>query len=367
MTGGFADRIAEAQKEMKQYDCDVLVVTNRENLIYFTGITQIECLAVVIPREGEACAIALWLDADYVRDKSGLTTYAYFFPRKTLGSTIVERIQKLGMADPKIGFERYFVDYAVYDALRSSFSERNFKGVGELFYKLRSVKDESEIEKLRKAGKAACAGMEAAIKAIRPGIRELDVLAEAEYAMLKAGSWGNSFRPQVVSGDRTILAHPTASDKVIESGEIVVVHLSATFEGYCSKMARTAAMGRIIPESIAVYELLLTALRAAESALRPGASSDDVDAAARKLVEEAGFGNAYLDTVGYGVGLRQSEFYPMIGKGRTERIETNMVVDLLLPTIYRKGIGGPRVTDVIRVGEKENELLTNYSRDLVII
>ena len=67
------------------------------------------------------------------------------------------------------------------------------------------------------------------------------------------------------------------------------------------------------------------------------------------------------------MGLRQSEFYPIIGRGRTEILEAGMVIDLLLPTIYRKGIGGPRITDVIHVGEMENEVLTRYPRDLVRI
>jgi Xaa-Pro aminopeptidase len=352
---------------MIEADCDVLVVTNRENLIYFTGVTQIECLSVLIPREGEACAIALWLDADYVREHSGLTTHAYFFPKKSLGGTIVECIKAFGFSEPRIGFERYFVDFAVYDAIRGAFPEKNFKGVGELFYRLRSVKEPHEVALMRRAGKAACQGMEAAMRAVRPGVAELEVLAEAEYAMLKAGSWGSSFRPQVVSGDRTLLAHPTASDKVIRSGEVVVVHLGATCEGYCSKMARTAAVGDIPKVQSAVHSLLVRALERAETAMRPGATADEVDAAAREVVEEAGYGKSYLETVGYGVGLRQSEFYPIIGRGRKEMIEAGMVIDLLLPTIYRKGIGGPRITDVIHVGEKENEALTSYSRNLVRI
>lgn len=363
----FADRIARAQSAMIQANCDTLVVTNRENLIYFTGVTQMECLAVLIPKDGEACAIALWLDADYIREQSGLHTHAYFFPRQSLGEKIVECIKAFGFREPAIGFERYFVDFAVYEALRSSFPEKNFKGVGELFYKLRSVKDPEEVAKIRSAAKATSKGMEAAMKTIRPNVTELDVLAEAEYAMLKAGSGGSSFRPQVVSGDRTILAHPTASHKVIKSGEVVVVHLGATYEGYCAKMARTASVGAIPDVQTNVHSLLIGALEQAETALRPGASSGEVDAAAREVIEKAGYGKSYLESVGYGVGLRQSEFYPIIGRGRTEIIEAGMVIDLLLPTIYRKGIGGPRVTDVIHVGQNENEVLTAYPRSLVEI
>lgn len=367
MAARYANRILKAQEAMRQAGLDVLVVTNRENLIYFTGLTQIECLAVLIPGEGEACAIALWLDAEYVRDYSGLRTSAYFFPRQSLGPMLVKQIDKFGFKEPCLGFERYFVDFAVYEALRGAFPEKSFRGASDLFYRLRSVKEPKEIESIRRAAHAACKGMAAAMEAIRPGVSELDILAEAEYAMLRAGSWGPSFRPQVVSGERALLAHPTASSKLVRTGEAVVVHLGATCEGYCAKMARTAALGDIPPGQAAVHELLKKALESAEDAMRPGATSGDVDAAARKVIEEAGFGNSYLESVGYGVGLRQSEFYPVIGRGRTEVIEAGMVVDLLLPTIYRKGIGGPRITDVIHVGEAENEVLTGYPRDLVRI
>ena len=169
MPARFAGRIAGAQRAMAQAGLDILVVTNRENLIYFTGVTQIECLALLIPKEGEACAVALWLDADYVREHSGLTTRAYFFPRQTLGPTICDYARSFGYTDPRIGFERYFVDFAVYDALRAAFCERNFVGAGDLFYRLRSVKEPEELDLIRRACDAVCKGMDAAMKVVRPG------------------------------------------------------------------------------------------------------------------------------------------------------------------------------------------------------
>lgn len=201
-------------------------------------------------------------------------------------------------------------------------------------------------------------------KKVQPGITELDVLAEAEYVMLKAGSSGSSFRPQVVSVERTLLTHPCASSKKINENEIVVIHLGATYEGYCAKMCRTVAVGKISHGQEHVYNVLAKAQESALTALKPGVTANEVDAAARSVVKEAGFEEYYLDVVGYGVGIRQSEFYPIIGKGRADIIEAGMVVDLLLPTIYRRDIGGPRITDVIYVGENSSEILTKYPRDL---
>ncbi|WP_109205442.1 M24 family metallopeptidase [Moorella sp. Hama-1] len=309
--------------------------------------------------------MTLWLDADYVERESGLTTYGYLFPRESLASKVVERIKAYGFKEPRIGFERYFVDFAVYDGLRQAFPEASFTGASDLFYRLRSIKEPAEVDLLRRAATVACQGMEAAVESVRPGVTELDILAEAEYAMLKAGSGGSSFRPQVVSGERALLTHPCASNKKIAAGEVVVIHLGATYEGYCAKMCRTVAVGEIPLEQERVYQVLLEAQGRAIAALRPGATAGEVDAAAREVVAKAGYGDSYLDLVGYGVGLRQSEFYPIIGKGREDVIEAGMVVDLLLPTIYRTGIGGPRVTDVIYVGEDKNEVLTEYPRELI--
>ncbi|MGA2991743.1 MAG: Xaa-Pro peptidase family protein [Candidatus Korobacteraceae bacterium] len=358
-------RIAKAQAMMPELGLDVLFVNNRENLIYFTGLTQMECLALLIPQQGEACAVTLWLDAAYVRRETGLATYGYEFPRETLVDKCIERFKAFGFERPRIGFERYFVAFGVYEGLRKQFAEESFAGAADLFYKIRAVKDEAEMRLMRRAGGIVSAGMDAAAKAVCAGVTELDVLAEAEYAMLKAGSDGSPFRPQVVSGKRALLTHPCASAKRIEAGEAVVIHLGAACEGYCSKMCRTVAVGEISPGQAQVYELLRCAQSAAIAALRPGATSGEVDAAARKVVAAAGFEAGYLDISGYGVGIRQSEFYPIIGKNRTEKIEAGMVVDLLLPTIYRQDAGGPRITDCIYVGEKQNELLTNYSRELV--
>lgn len=230
---------------------------------------------------------------------------------------------------------------------------------------MRSIKDEQEISYIKEAAAIVCRGVDAAVKAIRPGVTELDLLAEAEYAMLKAGSNGSPFRPQIVLGERTLLTHPCSSNKQINSGEIVVVHLGATYQGYCAKMCRTVALGKVPEEQVKVYQLLLEAQQRAIDALRPGVTANSVYKAAHEIIEAAGYQHHYLDYVGYGVGIRQSEFYPIIGKGRTEIIQAGMVVDLLLPTIYLRGIGGPRITDVIFVGDRNNEILTDYPQELI--
>lgn len=360
----FEERIKKAQQMMVEFEIDVLFVNNRENLIYFTGLTQIECLAVIIPRTGEACAVTLWLDAVYVQQESGIATYGYHFPRESLAEKCIERVKAFGYSAPHIGFERYFVAFGVYDSLRKVFPENLFRNAGDLLYRLRSVKDSGEIELMRHAGRIVEIGMTAAVRSLAAGVKEAEVLAEAEYAMLKAGSSGSPFRQQVVSGERTMLTHPCAGDKTVQSGEIVVLHLGAAYQGYCAKMCRTAAVGIVPASYYETHDILLRAQRAAIDRLKPGVTADEVDSAARAIIKEAGLENYYLDVAGYGVGIRQSEFYPIIGKGRTDVIEAGMVVDLLLPTIYRKAGGGPRITDCVYIGTDKSEMITCFPQQL---
>ncbi|MDO7788173.1 M24 family metallopeptidase [Desulforamulus aquiferis] len=359
------ERILRTQQALHNTDIDLLLIVGRENLIYFSGITQMECMAIIIPKEGEANVITLWLDVDYVEQQSGLKTFGYVFPKENLATKVIEQIKNYGINKPVIGFEKYFVDISIYEALRSSFPTGRFVSAAEMLYKIRSIKDQQEVFNIRKAAKAACSGVDAAIKAIRTGVSELDILAEAEYAMLKDGSNGSPFRPQIVSGERTLLTHPSSSRKKINNGEIVVVHLGATYEGYCAKICRTVAIGDIPQEQEKIYYILKEAQEKSINSLAPGITAGEVDGAARRVIELAGYQQHFIDIIGYGVGLRQSEFYPTIGKGRNDTIDVNMVVDLLLPTIFLKGVGGPRITDIIHVGEEQNEILTDYPRQLV--
>ncbi|HHW45142.1 MAG TPA: aminopeptidase P family protein [Desulfotomaculum sp.] len=358
-------RFRAVQKHLMEREIDLLLVVGRENLIYFTGTTQIECAALIIPVREEPLLVALWLDAPYLKEVTGLPVEGYVFPRENLGQRIARIIRRLGYQRPTIGFEKYFVEFSVFDALRQEFPAARLVGAGDVLYRVRSIKSVEEIEAIRQACRLVVAGMEAAVRVIKAGVTELEVLAEAEYEMLRRGSGGSPFRPQVVAGERTLLTHPCASNRPIQEGEVVVVHLGATWNGYCAKICRTVAVGEVPEKQLSCFELIRQAQDAAISALRPGVKASQVDAAAREIIASAGYEKYYLAYVGYGVGLRQSEFYPVIGKNSQDEIQAGMVVDLLLPTIYLPGFGGPRLTDCLLVTGSGAELLTAYPRELI--
>jgi Xaa-Pro aminopeptidase len=359
-------RINALQAEMTGAGLDAVVFADRENLIYYAGAVEIECMAAVIPASGAPILCCLWLDAEYVRECSGAKNLlVYHFPSSNIGQTIVMAMRALGLKAPRVGFHKYFVEFGIFDAIRQSFPEMEFRAAMDLTYRVRAIKDESELNCLQQASDFLAIGMEAAVHAVRPGITEVAVLAEADYAMRKAGSEGATFRMQVLTHAKQMQAHAYASNVVIENNQPVVIHLGASCRGYSAKMCRTVALGTIAEETRHIYEILKAAQGKAVAALIPGVCVAEIYELVHSCVAAHGYGSMILDHIGYGVGIRQSEFFPVIGKGLPHVIARNMVVDLLLPTVFKPGVGGPRITDMIRVTETGGSFMTNFSRELI--
>nr|WP_319488864.1 Xaa-Pro peptidase family protein [uncultured Caproiciproducens sp.] len=358
-----AGRIAALQQELQKSDLDAAVIMDRENLIYFANVEDIEGGSLIIPAQGEAKLLCLWLEARHVRDQSGLEVVPYFFPKENVSQKTADMILKMGIPNPKVGFTRYFISLKDYQCLRDTFPGIYFGDIAATCYKLRSVKCEQEIASITKAAEFLSQGMKAAIEAVRPGVKETKILAEAEYAMRKAGSEGSTFRMQVLRHDRQQLVHPYAGDYMIDNNQPVVIHLGASYKGYAAKMCRTVFLGEVAPESVEIYKLLMEAQKVAMEALKPGAVSGEIYDKVFKVIHDHGYARMFMDHIGYGVGIRQSEFYPILGKGIDHVIEENMVVDVLLPTIYDPKFGGPRITDTVLVKNTGAVALTNLNAD----
>ncbi len=359
-------RIGRMQDELKKYHVDIALFADRNNLIFYTGLTNFECMSMVIPSEGEPRIVCLWLDAEYVRAQvPSEQIVGYIFPTTNLGAKTVDVIKDMGYTSPRIGFGKYFVEFSVYEALSRGLPHAEFVNITTSSYIVRSVKDDDELARMRRASEIVVEGMKAAVDALRPGLREVEVAAEAEHAMRKAGSHGAPFRTQVLVAERQLLTHPYAGETVIENNQPVVIHLGASYEGYTAKMCRTVALGAIDPESERIYDLLVTAQHAATQAIRPPIPVQAVYQAAYEVIDRAGYGRYFLEVIGYGVGIRQSEFYPIISKTGDHVIESGMTIDMLLSTVYKKSVGGARVTDTMLVSDSGVEILTVFPRELL--
>lgn len=353
------ERIIKLQDKLKKLKLDAAVIMDRENLIYFTQIEDIEAASLIVPANGEPKFICLWLDSKNVRKITGIGVIPYFFPECNVSQKTAEIVKDMGIENPKVGFTRYFISLKDYQCLRDTVPGIYFGDIAEACYEIRSVKNEKELYYIEKAAGFLKEGMKAAIKVAKPGIKETDILAEAEYAMLKAGSEGSSFRMQVLRHDRQQLVHPYAGEYIIGDNEPVVIHLGASYKGYVAKMCRTVFLGDVNEETLKIYNVLEEAQRIAIKSLKPNITAGEIYNQVFHYIQDQGYAKWFLDVIGYGVGIRQSEFYPILSKNSQHVLKENMVVDVLLPTIYKPEYGGPRITDTVLIKKTGCINLTN--------
>jgi Xaa-Pro dipeptidase len=350
--------VQKIQQEMAAERIDGIFLFKPHTVFYFAGYASV-CSGVVLFDDREPDFCTLWLDAPEAKKACLLPRVAsYVFPQDSLVGRMAKIFYKVKPHPRRIGVEKDFIVLRDFERLREIFPHADFVHVTPMLDRLRAIKTETEIGRMRRAAEIADKAMQAALDAVRPGVTELDVAAEAEYAMRKQGALRPSFGTFVASGERTLLAHPHASAKTIQQGEAVVIDLGATYEGYASDVCRTTFAGEPTQGQTNYLHTVIEAQKAAAGSLRDGALAGEAYDAAYRVFERQGLGRFLPHDVGYGVGLRQSEFYPVLEKGSKTVLQKNMVVALLQTTAYSKEIGGLRVEDTFLVTEDGSERLT---------
>lgn len=352
------------QKELGSLQIDVAFILKPHNVFYFAGYASV-CSGVVASPHSAPVFCTLWLDAPEAKKLCAIPEVkGYRYPQENLTGKMIQLISKTGVPPKKIGVEKDFMLLRDYEMLLGAFPNAEFVHITPLIDRLRAIKSDEEIQKIRKSAKIADQAMEAALKAVQPGITEIEVAAEAEYVMRKMGSEKPAFSTFVASGSRTLLAHPIASRRRIERGEPVVIDLGATWDGYASDICRTAFAGEPTKEQVEYLRLVVRAQETAAAVLRDGAVSANVFDAVHEVFEEKNLGKFLPHDIGYGLGLRQSEFFPIIEKNNATVLKENMVIALLQTTSFSNKIGGLRVEDIFRIARTGCEKITGHVQSL---
>ncbi len=229
--------------------------------------------------------------------------------------------------------------------------------------KLRATKDQGEVSILREAAAIVSKTFERTRRILHPGIAELDVAGEIERDFKRQGAEGPSFDTIVASGERSAWPHAHPSAKKVATNELVVLDHGAILRGYCSDMTRTVFVGKAPRRVKSLYRAVQDALEAGKAAAKPGAKSQDVDAAARNVLRRAGLGRYFTHSTGHGIGLEIHEA-PRIGKGDETVLVEGMVVTVE-PGVYIEGLGGIRIEDDIVITARGAEELTTAPRNLI--
>ena len=339
------------QKAFEEKSFDGFLIANEYSLLYFTGCPGIACL--LIPKTGQGTIYVYSVNYEQAKAEAKGFDIKMMKRSQSLMTEVAKqvkasKIKKLAM--DMLSFESY------RNLAKELRGVTKVKAQNSLVWELRKVKDEKELELMRKAGELTNEGMKVAYETIKPGIKELEVAAEIEYAMRKCGCWGTAFETIVASGVRSAYPHGGCMDREIRKGDLVVVDIGAAYHHYRSDMTRTLVAGKPSEKQKKIHEILKLAQEKAFQAVKPKAKARDIDAIARKTIEDAGYGEYFVHGLGHGVGLEVHE-QPTLSPESKDKLMIGNVITIE-PGIYIVGFGGFRIEDTVLVQKGKAEKFT---------
>jgi Xaa-Pro aminopeptidase len=225
-----------------------------------------------------------------------------------------------------------------------------------LVARLREIKDEDEIGRMRRAAALGCSLLERLLEHVKAGVMEAEVAARLAFDARMAGAEGMSFETIVTGGERSALPHGRASGAKLPKRGFVTLDFGVLLEGYCSDMTRTVHLGKARGHERDVYHSVLEAQMAAVAAVGPGVRCGDVDEAARSVLRKAKLAKAFSHSTGHGVGLEIHEG-PRLAAKQEQLLEPGMVITIE-PGVYLAGQFGIRIEDMVLVTADGAEVLT---------
>lgn len=332
---------------MAEEDIQGLLVMKPENVYYLSGLFSTSAALIIL---GDSQY--LLTDSRYFLVAKGLEEiYTLVKVIKSLKQTILEIVKKLGLK--KIAFEEYFVSYSVYEQL-----SRNIKLTQSnlLIEEMRLVKEDEEIERIKKASEITKKSMDQVEEMITPGITERKLASKMDCLMVGNGAHATSFPTIVASGANSAIPHHETTDKIIEQGDFVIIDAGADFEHYQSDMTRTFVAGKFSDKQKELKNIVAEAQRKAITKIKPGILLKDIDKAARDLITDNGYGDNFTHGLGHGIGIEVHEG-PVINSSSEKKAVKGMVFSVE-PAVYIEGYGGVRIEDTVLVNEDKAQVLT---------
>jgi Xaa-Pro aminopeptidase len=339
------DRLRESLEEP-------LLVTNGVNVRYLVGFSSSNAALLVEPDR-----VRLFSDFRYAEAGRAVEGVEFVETKRSLVVALAE------LLEGRIGFEADAVSYASWETLRGGGLDLvPRRGLVEA---LRAVKDERELDAIRRAGRITSEAYERFAEESFVGRAERDLAWRLDELFHELGADAPAFETIVASGPNAAKPHARPSDRVVEAGETVVIDAGAMIDGYCADCTRTFTTGPLPDELKSAYTTCLEGQLAGLAAVRAGVTGVDADGAAREKIEAAGLGEKFGHGLGHGVGLDVHEA-PRLSRESTDTLAAGNVVTVE-PGVYLEGLGGIRIEDLVIVADGEPEVLTSPTKDLVTV
>ena len=329
-----------------------LLVSAAANVRYLTGFSSSNAALLVEPER-----LRLFSDFRYASAARALEGVEFSQVNRNLYASLAEEL------DGRIGFEATAVTYAEYETLTAGGLELVPRR--DLVEALRAVKDESELEAIRAAAAITSEAYERFSQERFTGRTERELAWRLDELFHELGAKAPAFETIVAGGPNAALPHSRPTDREIQPGETVVVDAGALVDRYCADCTRTFATGPLPEQLEGAYAVCLEGQQAGLEDARAGTTGIDADAAARTVIDDAGFGELFGHGLGHGVGIEVHEA-PRLSRESRDTLATGNVVTVE-PGIYFPDEGGIRIEDLVVVTEDGPEILTSFTKELVTV
>ena len=358
LEGLFMTRLDKVRNSMKELDIDGLIVYSPYNLRYLANFTGTTGFALVTLKDAYFVT-----DARYTLQAQSQAKGFHVIEHKTGWVPAFEKLIRDNQLK-RVGFEADHVSVSQLEIFEEAF-DTTLVPTQKVVEKIREVKDEGELQIIRKACSISDAAFLHILNFIKPGVTEIQVANELDFHMRGLGATGVSFNTIIASGIRSSMPHGVASDKVIEKGDLVTLDFGCYYDGYVSDMTRTIAVGEPIDQLKEIHDVVLQAHLKVSEAAGPGKTGVELDKVARDYIASRGYGEYFTHSTGHGIGLEIHEA-PNVSRIATQAFVPGNVITNE-PGVYLPGIGGVRIEDDIIINETGGEVIQTVPRELIIL
>ena len=336
-------RLNKLRQKLAEKEVDAFFVSQPENRYYLSGFDGSDGFLLITPQN-----TILATDFRYIEQaERQAPDYEIFQITSNITDWFPRLIAEFNLKG--LGFEAGHITFALYQqlngALNKAKSRLKLVSVDGLVESLRAIKEPEEIELITRASAISDGAVEYIEGIIHIGISEKEIAWEIEKFMREQGSQTIPFEIIAASGPNSALPHAQPSEHAIRSGEPIVIDIGARIGGYGSDLTRTLCLGAHDDAFNKVYDTVLSAQQAAIAAIREGMTGEEADSLARKVIQQAGYGEAFGHSLGHGIGLAPHEL-PRLGPNSKEHLVDGMVFSIE-PGIYLTGWGGVRIEDTV--------------------
>jgi Xaa-Pro aminopeptidase len=349
------------REAMKAQKLDGILLTLPPDLAYLTDFTGDDSVGLITPTD-----LFLVTDFRYEEQAQQEAPWLKIVLRKgKMGEALTQALGKAKCR--RVGFEAAYTTVAQISGLEEALKKKKLHKTVKLvplkdvLVNIRKTKDTREIDIIRKAAAIAQESFVEIRKMIKPGMTENHLAALLVLEMRKRGASDSSFPPIIGAGPNSSLCHYRPAEVPIQRDQPLLIDWGALYKGYCSDHTRTLMIGKVNPELKKIYSIVLEAQQTAIALVKPGATTKQIDTAARNVIKKAGYEKNFGHGLGHGIG-RQIHELPTMGKRAiSEPLKPGMIVTVE-PGIYLPGIGGVRIEDDVLITETGSEVLSSLDK-----